>query len=82
MPIQNVGTRLENMVTEAAALLLDRVRPNERLGFASAFAMPALSEWRPHPQAIGMSTQALHQVLESSDQATFERDGPMPSVSI
>ena len=72
MPIQNVGTLLENMVvTEAAALLLDRVGPGKRLGFASAFAMPALSEWRPHAQAVGMSTEALRQVLESSEKSEF-----------
>lgn len=72
MPIQNVGTLIENLVvTEAAAVLLERLGPNETLGFATAFAMPPLSEWRPHNQAIGISTAALQQIRNSRGGTEF-----------
>ncbi len=72
MPIQNVGTLLENLVvTEAAALLLDRIEAGQNLGFATAFAMPALSEWRPHPQSVGISSVALRQIAESTGGGAF-----------
>jgi hypothetical protein len=72
MPIQNVGTLLENMVvTESAALLLDRIGADQRLGFATAFAMPALSEWCPHRQSVGISSEALSQIAESGGGSEF-----------
>ncbi len=72
MPIQNVGTLIENLVvTEAAAVLLDCVAPGQSLGFATAFAMPPLSEWRPHNQAVGMSTNALQGIRNSSGGTDF-----------
>ncbi len=72
MPIQNVGTLLENMVvTETAALLLDRISTDKRLGFATAFAMPALSEWCPHAQSVGISSEALSQIAESGGDSEF-----------
>ncbi len=72
MPIQNVGTLLENMVvTETAGLLLDRIGADRNLGFATAFAMPALSEWRPHAQSVGISSEALSQIAESDGGSEF-----------
>lgn len=48
MPIQNVGTLLENIVLlEATRLLIRRTRGDERpVEFANAFAMPPISAWR------------------------------------
>lgn len=71
MPIQNVGTLLENLVVaEATALMLDRLC-GARLGFACAFAMPTLSEWRPHRQNIGISTDVLQRVAQRTDDNGF-----------
>jgi hypothetical protein len=62
MPIQNVGTLIENLVVaEAAAVLIDHAS-GRGLGFVWAFAMPTLSEWRPHGQAVGISDSALAQI--------------------
>ncbi len=72
MPIQNVGTLLENLVVaETAALLLDRIEPDESLGLATAFAMPVLSEWRRHSQSVGISSGALQQIATSSGGGDF-----------
>ncbi|MCC6668596.1 MAG: hypothetical protein IT375_32930 [Polyangiaceae bacterium] len=47
MPIRNVGTLLENIVLiEAAKLAFEDWGKSAK--FASAFAMPPLSPWRPH----------------------------------
>ncbi len=63
MPIQNVGTLLENLVvTEASTALLsfcDRMAPFE---FVNAFAMPPLSPWRPHAQNVGFDPDTLNEV--------------------
>jgi hypothetical protein len=72
MPIQNIATLIENLVvTETAGLLMDRIGTDQRLGFATAFAMPALSEWCPHPQSVGISTEALRQIAESGGGSEF-----------
>jgi hypothetical protein len=72
MPIQNIGTLLENMVvTETVSVMLDEVESNQRLGFATSFAMPTLSEWRPHPQAVGMSTAALKEIAKGHTDTDF-----------
>jgi hypothetical protein len=72
MPIQNVGTLIENIVVaESASVLLDHVCVPRRLGFATAFAMPALSEWRPHSQAVGMSATALRAVATGRGDSEF-----------
>jgi len=72
VPIQNVATLLENLVVaEAAIVLLDRLRPPQRLGFATAFAMPTISEWRPHSQAVGISTAALQAVAAGGGDSEF-----------
>ncbi len=70
MPIQNVGTLLENIVvTEAAFSLLpictDGGGPVE---FLNAFAMPPFSEWRPHRQNAGFDPAVLDRV-RSTDLA-------------
>jgi hypothetical protein len=71
MPIQNIGTLIENLVVvEAAGLLLRRVG-DRSLGFATAFAMPPLSEWRPHSKAVGISDRALRQIRDSRDGSEF-----------
>jgi hypothetical protein len=72
MPIQNVGTLIENLViTESAAVLLEHVPVDQKLGFATAFAMPLLSEWRPHNQAVGMSATALEQIRNGPGGTDF-----------
>src|SRR5690349_14478834 len=72
MPIQNVGTLLENMViTESVSVMLNQVPEGKQLGFATAFAMPTLSEWRPHAQAVGLSDAALKEMSRSHDDTDF-----------
>jgi len=68
MPIQNVGTLLENVVvTEAALALLPLCRDGLPLEFANAFAMPPLSEWRPHSQNAGFDDATLDRVKDARD---------------
>lgn len=72
MPIQNVGTLLENLVVaEAAGVLLDGLHEGQEMGFANSFAMPPLSEWRPHSQSVGMSSEALRCVAERGHGSDF-----------
>jgi hypothetical protein len=72
MPIQNIGTLLENMVvTEAAAVLVDRLSAGQDLRFVTAFAMPALSEWRSHRHCVGISPDALRQIAEAGGRSEF-----------
>jgi len=52
-------------------VLLDQVNSNKRLGFATAFAMPTLSEWRPHPQSVGISAKALDEVAKGHTDTDF-----------
>ena len=74
MPIQNIGTLLENMVvTEAASVMLEQLRDDQCLGFATAFAMPTLTEWRPHAQSVGMSTDALEAISCGAENTDFLR---------
>jgi len=71
MPIQNVGTLLENLVvTEAARALLevcrDQAAPFE---FLNAFAMPPRSRWVPHSQNAGFDDAVLDKVRDIGDPA-------------
>ena len=63
MPIQNVGTLLENLVVvEAASHLLTRCADTgATLEFVNAFAMPPLSEWRPNAQNAGFNDRVLRE---------------------
>jgi hypothetical protein len=66
-----VGTLLENIVvTEVVSAMLDRTKADECLGFACAFAMPPLSEWRSHAQATGISGDALDHMSRFVDGTT------------
>lgn len=72
MPIQNVGTLIENMVvTESVSVMLNQVPAGKQLGFVTAFAMPTLSEWRPHAQAVGLSAAALAAMSRSHYETDF-----------
>lgn len=72
MPIQNVGTLIENLVvTECAGVLMECVPSGQEFGFVTAFAMPPLTEWRSHSQAIGMSGAALQRVSASRGGTDF-----------
>jgi hypothetical protein len=63
MPIQNVGTLLENLVvTEASLALLSFCHESAPLEFVNAFAMPPLAPWRPHAQNVGFDTATLDRV--------------------
>ena len=74
MPIQNVGTLLENLVVvEAASHLLTRCADTgATLEFVNAFAMPPLSEWRPNAQNAGFNDRVLDRVLAASDATTYQ----------
>ena len=50
---------------------MDHADANDILGFATAFAMPTLSEWRPHTQSVGMSDRALQQIGGSRGGTDF-----------
>ena len=74
MPIQNVGTLLENLVlTETVSVLGGQLAEGECLAVATAFAMPALSAWAPHKLATGISTDALERIAGNTDSADFLR---------
>lgn len=63
MPIQNVGTLLENLVvTEASMALLSFCHKMVPFEFVNAFAMPPLSPWRPHAQNVGFDPGTLNKV--------------------
>lgn len=61
MPIQNIGTLLENIVlTETAGLIGGLECEQSRfLEFVNAFAMPPQSEWRPHRKNNGFEDAVL-----------------------
>ena len=65
MPIQNVGTLLENIVLlEAARVLASRT--TDRLALVNAFAMPPLSSWRDgakYEYQVGFTDQVLERVV-------------------
>jgi hypothetical protein len=71
MPIQNVGTLIENLVVAEAAALLISHSPGRDLGFVNAFAMPTLSEWRPHGQSVGISDSALARIAAADGKSEF-----------
>jgi len=51
MPIQNVGTLLENLVvTEATLALLPLCNELAPFEFLNSFAMPPCTPWVPHSQ--------------------------------
>lgn len=69
MPIQNVGTLLENLVvTEAASCLFTRcARSGETFEFVNSFAMPPLSPWSANAQNAGFDELTLDKLCESND---------------
>jgi hypothetical protein len=68
MPIQNVGTLLENVViTDASFALLALCREGTPLEFVNSFAMPPLSPWRPHSQTAGFDDATLDRVRDARD---------------
>jgi hypothetical protein len=71
MPLQNVGTLIENLVVAQAASILLCHTSGKDLGMASAFAMPAFSEWRPHPQNVGITDLALNQIADAEGRSDF-----------
>jgi hypothetical protein len=70
MPIQNIGTLLENIVVVEAAVVLMRASDVERpLEFLNAFAMPPLSPWIPHSKNSGFDDTTLDRVRDADDAA-------------
>jgi hypothetical protein len=71
MPIQNIGTLLENIVVAEAALALLDVReaPGAPLEFANAFAMPPRSPWVVHKKNAGFDDTVLDRVRDADDTA-------------
>jgi hypothetical protein len=71
MPIQNVGTLLENLVvTEAARAVVDLCRDQDTpFEFLSAFAMPPRSRWVPHKQNPGFDDAVLDKVRDTDNLA-------------
>jgi hypothetical protein len=76
MPIQNVGTLLENIVIVEAALLLEVVVRDRRgtLEFLNAFAPPVLSPWVPHGQNAGFDDAVLNGLAHLSTGPTAHAD--------
>jgi len=69
MPIQNIGTLLENIVvTEGALALLDVCGdPDAPLEFANGFAMPPRSPWVAHKKNAGFDDAVLDRVRDAND---------------
>jgi hypothetical protein len=68
MPIQNVGTLLENVVvTEDTFALLPLCHDRAPFEFANSFAMPPLSPWCSHPQNAGFDDATLDRVRDARD---------------
>ena len=59
------------VVTEAVSVMLDYLEYGKRLGFVTAFAMPTFSEWRPHAQSTGISTEALNEIAKGHTETAF-----------
>jgi len=60
MPIQNMGTLLENIVlVEAMRLLAQENQGNRPIDMLNSFAMPPLSEWRGHRTNHGFGMAQL-----------------------
>jgi hypothetical protein len=74
MPIQNVGTLLENLiVTEAALALLDECQQdNVPFDFVNSFAMPPCTCWRPNNQNTGFNAETLERVRTSADPTSLQ----------
>lgn len=73
MPIQNVGTLLENLVvTEAALTLLYRCREGAPLEFLNSFAMPPSTPWVPHSQNGGFEPATLDRVRVGKGSALLQ----------
>ncbi|MGE4164090.1 MAG: hypothetical protein AB7G23_20375 [Vicinamibacterales bacterium] len=66
MPIQNVGTLLENLVLVEVAR--DLLADAEELVLCSSFAMPPLSEWRHNAQNVGFGPAELDRVADGDFQ--------------
>ncbi len=69
MPIQNIGTLLENIVVVESAVALMHAYDvaAKPLEFANAFAMPPLSPWVPHKKDSGFDDTALDRVRDAED---------------
>ncbi len=73
MPIQNVGTLLENLVvTEAALALLHRCHEREPLEFLNSFAMPPSTPWVQHSQNGGFEQSTLDRVRAAKDSILLQ----------
>ena len=73
MPIQNVGTLVENLVVTEAALALLRVC-NERspFDFVNSFAMPPSTHWVPNLRNTGFDGATLDRVRAARESALFQ----------
>ena len=68
MPIQNVGTLLENLVvTEATLALLPFCHEKAPFEFLNSFAMPPYTPWVPHSQNAGFDPVTLVRVRAAKD---------------
>jgi hypothetical protein len=68
MPIQNVGTLLENLVvTEATLALLRLCHELAPFEFLNSFAMPLRTPWVPHSQNVGFDPATLVRVRAAKD---------------
>jgi len=66
MPIQNVGTLLENLVvTETAATLLGFCSREAPLEFVNSFSMPPLAQWCSHTHNAGFDDVTLDRVEQN-----------------
>lgn len=71
MPIQNVGTLLENLVvTEASLALLNHCR-HAPFEFLNSFAMPPRTPWVPHAQNGGFEPATLDRLRSLEDSPLF-----------
>ncbi len=71
MPIQNMGTLLENIaLCEAFALLDDTSESGKPIAFANSFAMPALTKWKNHATQSGFRTAHLQSVASQPNVAS------------
>lgn len=73
MPIQNVGTLLENLVvTEAALAPLRLCHARAPFEFLNSFAMPPHTPWVPHSQNGGFEPVTLDRVRTAKDSALLQ----------
>ena len=78
MPIQNVGTLLENLVvTEAAVALLRLCHESAPFEFVNSFAMPSLTPWCTHAQNAGFDPATLERVRSAGESSAEGATYPM-----